>query len=72
MHRRLLFAFVVPVLLVPLRSALAWNKAGHMVIGAIAHERLKQTNPRALGKVIELLKQHPRRRLWRPTYQPVP
>ena len=52
-------ALVVGVLLVPVRSALAWNKAGHKVIGAIAYERLKQTNPRALEKVIELLKHHP-------------
>jgi len=72
MRRRLAIALLVLLLLVPLRSTLAWNKAGHMVIGAIAYERLKQTNPRALGKLIELLKQHPRRRLWRPTYRPVP
>jgi hypothetical protein len=38
---------------------LAWNKAGHMVSGAIAYAVLKQENPEALAKVVQLLKAHP-------------
>src|SRR4051812_8864348 len=39
--------------------ALAWNKAGHMVSGAIAYTALKQDSPRALAAVLTLLKGHP-------------
>lgn len=39
--------------------AQAWNRAGHMVTGAIAYKELKASNPAALGKIIALLKQHP-------------
>ncbi len=41
------------------QSAQAWNKAGHMVTGAIAYDTLKKENPKALEKVLALLKQHP-------------
>jgi hypothetical protein len=41
------------------QSALAWNKAGHMVSGAIAFRELKDSDPQALGKVIEIFKSHP-------------
>ncbi len=37
----------------------AWNKAGHMTTAAIAYDTLKKDNPKALEKVILLLKQHP-------------
>jgi S1/P1 Nuclease len=40
-------------------SAVAWNKAGHMVSGAIAYADLKQANPETLARVIALLKTHP-------------
>ncbi|AFY93103.1 S1/P1 nuclease [Chamaesiphon minutus] len=39
--------------------ALAWNKAGHMVSGAIAYTELKNKAPQSLPKVIALLKKHP-------------
>jgi S1/P1 Nuclease len=39
--------------------ALAWNKAGHMVSGAIAYTELKNKAPQSLSKVIALLKKHP-------------
>jgi hypothetical protein len=48
----LLAIFAVP-------SAWAWNKAGHMVTGAIAYDTLKKDNPQALEKVLAILKQHP-------------
>lgn len=40
-------------------SALAWNKAGHMVSAAIAYEKLKQDSPQTVAKVVELMQQHP-------------
>jgi hypothetical protein len=46
--------------------ALAWNRPGHMVSGAIACQELRRTNPQALGRVVALLKRHPDyERLWR-------
>ena len=39
--------------------AFAWNPAGHMTTAAIAYDVLKQENPQAAAKVVELLKQHP-------------
>jgi S1/P1 Nuclease len=38
---------------------LAWNKAGHMVTGAIAYRDLKQSSPGTIQKTIALLKKHP-------------
>ena len=40
------FLIVLIVTLMLPRPALAWNKAGHMVSGAIAYNELKQTSPR--------------------------
>jgi hypothetical protein len=40
-------------------SALAWNKPGHMVSGAIAYADLQQTHPQTLAQVVALLKTHP-------------
>jgi S1/P1 Nuclease len=39
--------------------ALAWNKAGHMVSGAIAYSELQKTSPQSVPRVIALLKKHP-------------
>jgi hypothetical protein len=55
--RRLLVG--VLLVLVAVSSALAWNKAGHMVSGAIAYADLQQANPQTLARVIALLKTHP-------------
>jgi hypothetical protein len=55
----LLFAILVlctPVLCSP---ALAWNKAGHMVSGAIAYTELQKITSESLPRVIALLKKHP-------------
>lgn len=35
-----------------------WNKPGHMLTGAIAYADLKENDPPALAKVLELLKSH--------------
>jgi S1/P1 Nuclease len=40
-------------------TASAWNKAGHMVSGAIAYAALKQDNSEVHAKVVQLLKAHP-------------
>jgi hypothetical protein len=50
---------VILVLLVVVSSAFAWNKAGHMVSGAIAYADLKPASPQTLTRVIALLKLHP-------------
>jgi hypothetical protein len=40
-------------------NAQAWNKAGHMVTGAVAYRTLKASDPAALREVIRILKEHP-------------
>ena len=46
--------------------ALAWNKPGHMVSGAIAYQEPRRTNRQVLGRIVAVLKQHPDyERLWR-------
>ncbi len=37
----------------------AWNIPGHMVSGAIAYRELKAKDPKALAKILALLKKHP-------------
>lgn len=37
----------------------AWNKAGHMVTGAIAYQVLEKESPKTIPMVVGLLKQHP-------------
>jgi hypothetical protein len=41
------------------RDVLAWNRAGHMVSGAIAYNELRATDPAALRRVVALLRAHP-------------
>lgn len=40
-------------------QALAWNRAGHMVSGAIAYNELRTRDPAALQRAIALLRAHP-------------
>jgi hypothetical protein len=50
-----------------------WNKAGHMVSGAIAYRDLKARHPDVIPKVIALLRQHPDfERRWKPRLESVP
>src|SRR5688500_7622292 len=52
--------FVVFVSLVVFPSLVfAWNIPGHMVSGALAYRELKAKDPRAVSKVVDLLKKHP-------------
>ena len=37
----------------------AWNKATHMVIGAIAYRELRSSSPQTAARVVTILKQHP-------------
>ncbi|MHC5747973.1 MAG: S1/P1 nuclease [Nostoc sp.] len=39
--------------------AFAWNKAGHMVSGAIAYSELKQNHQEVIEKMVAILKEHP-------------
>jgi hypothetical protein len=45
--------------LVSPRDALAWNRAGHMVSGAIAYYELRASDPAALQRVLRMLAVHP-------------
>jgi hypothetical protein len=40
-------------------TSFAWNRAGHMVTGAIAYNELKTNHPGTLKQVLALLQQHP-------------
>ncbi len=65
MRRILVIAFLsasLAALTTP--QARAWNKAGHMVTGAIAYQVLKQEDEKTIAKVIALLKQHPDFKSW--------
>jgi hypothetical protein len=60
--RRPVFRSVIVFLgLVLLGSAevAAWNRAGHMVTGAIAYRELERRDPEALEAVVRLLEKHP-------------
>src|SRR5262249_16546996 len=50
---------LVLVLLSRVPATLAWNKAGHMVSGAIAYADLQHASPQTLARVLTLLKAHP-------------
>lgn len=39
--------------------AFAWNKAGHMVSGAIAYNELQQNHPQIIEKIAAILTEHP-------------
>lgn len=54
-----LFLLTMLICLVTSTTALAWNKPGHMLTGAIAYYELKAKDPVALEKVINLLKKNP-------------
>jgi hypothetical protein len=49
----------VAILVLASMPALAWNKPGHMVIGAMAYDVLKADNPQALATALALLRLYP-------------
>jgi hypothetical protein len=66
----LIFASVI---LVAPKPAHGWNKAGHMVSGAIAFAELKASDPEAVKQVVELLKNLPEyRSKWLPAIKRSP
>lgn len=59
MTRRLFALALMPALVViPTGPLFAWNKAGHMVTGAIAFQEWKTSSPVALARVAAILKTH--------------
>jgi S1/P1 nuclease len=47
--------------------SIAWNRAGHMVTGAIAYDELQKTGPSTIARVIAILRQHPQyESRWKP------
>jgi S1/P1 nuclease len=47
--------------------SLAWNRAGHMVTGAIAFDQLLKTSPATITRVVAILRQHPQyESRWKP------
>ena len=49
------------------RIGLAWNRAGHMVTGAIAYDDLQKTSPATVARVVAILRQHPQyESRWKP------
>ncbi len=57
-HLSLALALAAALLALP-RTTYSWNKAGHMVTGAIAYRELKASDTQALNRVIEIFKDHP-------------
>jgi S1/P1 Nuclease len=52
---------------------MAWNRAGHMVSGAITYSDLQQTAPNKVQKVVALLKSHPEyNSRWKPELEKAP
>ena len=61
------------IMLVAPKPAAGWNKAGHMVSGAIAFSELKASDPDAVKQVVELLKNLPEyRSKWLPAIKRSP
>jgi hypothetical protein len=57
MFRKLLV--IVGAILLVAGPGLAWNRAGHMAMGAIAYDDLQRTSPAAVARVVAILRQHP-------------
>ena len=66
LHRAIATIASLTILVVP-RDAAAWNRAGHMVSGAIAWNELRARDPAALQRAVTRLKAHPANQTrWRP------
>ena len=65
MFRKLLI--VASATLLAAGPGLAWNRAGHMVTGAIAYDELQRTGPATVARVLAILRQHPQyESRWKP------
>lgn len=59
MVRLITSAVLVVCCVASVRTAYAWNRAGHMTCAALVYLELQQSNPDQLAKWITLLKSHP-------------
>jgi len=64
MHRlnfwlRLTLVTMLSAMVLCQQPAFAWNKAGHMVSGAIAYSELKQSNQQTIDRIVAILREHP-------------
>ncbi|MDZ8135773.1 MAG: S1/P1 nuclease [Nostoc sp. DedQUE04] len=50
---------ILSAILIWQHPAYAWNKAGHMVSGAIAYSELQQNHPQVIEKIAAILTEHP-------------
>ena len=67
MLRKLLI--IAGTLFLAVGPSLAWNRAGHMVTGAIAFDQLLKTSPATIARVVAVLRQHPQyESRWRPQF----
>lgn len=57
--RKVISLLLICVLVLTPAPAYAWNKAGHMLVAAIAFQVLKAESPTTIDKVIAKLKEHP-------------
>jgi hypothetical protein len=65
MLRKLVIVAVAALLVAG--PSLAWNRAGHMVTGAIAYDELLKTSPATIARVVAILRQHPQyESRWKP------
>jgi S1/P1 Nuclease len=65
MFRKLLL--VATAALVAAGPSLAWNRAGHMVMGAITFDDLQHSAPATVARVVAILRQHPQyESRWKP------
>jgi hypothetical protein len=65
MFRKLLV--IVSAIFLAAGPGLAWNRAGHMVMGAITYDDLQRTSPATVARVVMILRQHPQyESRWKP------
>jgi hypothetical protein len=65
MFRKLLVA--AAVIFLAAGPGLAWNRAGHMVMGAIAYNELRGNDAATVARVVAILRQHPQyESRWKP------
>jgi hypothetical protein len=73
MVKRLLSLFGMVSALLFAQPVFAWNKAGHMVSGAIAYAELQRESPTTVRRVVAVLRQHPDyEERWQPLLAQVP
>ncbi len=59
-------------LLLSITPAFAWNESGHMVTGALAYDVLMKDDPKAVDRIVDLLKSHPQADVFKKRLEAVP